>query len=145
MQVIRTEAIMNNVKLCFLILSCIAEDQYANSLMHDANLAFRVQLHRVPMHHRKLQDKAAPAQPLAATLLGIFLVYVSEIFSKYNKNQIRENRVSQMLQHYQLIKYSNTNCLNFGMPYNKLKNILNVYFSLCYLKNLLSFHCRSAC
>jgi len=73
MQVIRTEAIMNNVKLCFLILSCIAEDQYANSLMHDANLAFRVQLHRVPMHHRKLQDKAAPAQPLAATLLGIFL------------------------------------------------------------------------
>ena len=73
MQVIRTEAIMNNVKLCFLILSCIAEDQYANSLMHDANLAFRVQLHRVPMHHRKIQDKAAPAQPLAATLLGIII------------------------------------------------------------------------
>lgn len=70
MQVIRTEAILNNVKLCFLILSCIAEDQYANSLMHDANLAFRVQLHRVPMHHRKLQDKVAPTQPLAATLLG---------------------------------------------------------------------------
>lgn len=67
---------MNNVKLCFLILSCIAEDQYANSLMHDANLAFRVQLHRVPMHHRKLQDKAAPAQPLAATLLGIFPIYL---------------------------------------------------------------------
>lgn len=76
MQVIRTEAIMNNVKLCFLILSCIAEDQYANSLMHDANLAFRVHLHRMPMHHRKLQDKTAPAQPLAATLLGIFLQYI---------------------------------------------------------------------
>lgn len=76
MQVIRTEAIMNNVKLCFLILSCIAEDQYANSLMHDANLAFRVQLHRVPMHHRKIQDKAAPAQPLAATLLGIYNCHI---------------------------------------------------------------------
>ena len=74
MQVIRTEAILNNVKLCFLILSCIAEDQYANSLMHDANLAFRVQLHRVPMHHRKLQDKIAPTQPLAATLLGTSLL-----------------------------------------------------------------------
>jgi len=95
MQVIRTEAIMNNVKLCFLILSCIAEDQYANSLMHDANLAFRVQLHRVPMHHRKLQDKAAPAQPLAATLLGIFSIYVSDVMfqtifpSKYSRNMGR--------------------------------------------------------
>lgn len=93
MQVIRTEAIMNNVKLCFLILSCIAEDQYANSLMHDANLAFRVQLHRVPMHHRKLQDKAAPAQPLAATLLGI--VFISEVTYSleisYIRNQIRQN------------------------------------------------------
>jgi len=73
---------MNNVKLCFLILSCIAEDQYANSLMHDANLAFRVQLHRVPMHHRKLQDKVALAQPLAATLLGI--LYLSNVTFFYD-------------------------------------------------------------
>ncbi|XP_039313643.1 armadillo-like helical domain-containing protein 3 isoform X3 [Solenopsis invicta] len=82
MQVIRTEAIMNNVKLCFLILSCIAEDQYANSLMHDANLAFRVQLHRVPMHHRKLQEKAAPAQPLAATLLDLLVEFVTSHMMK---------------------------------------------------------------
>jgi len=82
MQVIRTEAIMNNVKLCFLILSCIAEDQYANSLMHDANLAFRVQLHRVPMHHRKLQDKVAPAQPLAATLLDLLVEFVTSHMMK---------------------------------------------------------------
>ncbi|XP_076631828.1 armadillo-like helical domain-containing protein 3 [Colletes latitarsis] len=82
MQVIRTEAIMNNVKLCFLILSCIAEDQYANSLMHDANLAFRVQLHRVPMHHRKIQDKAAPAQPLAATLLDLLVEFITSHMMK---------------------------------------------------------------
>ncbi|XP_011301326.1 UPF0668 protein C10orf76 homolog [Fopius arisanus] len=82
MQVIRTEAILNNVKLCFLILSCIAEDQYANSLMHDANLAFRVQLHRVPMHHRKIHDKAAPTQPLAATLLDLLVEFITSHMMK---------------------------------------------------------------
>jgi hypothetical protein len=69
-QVTRTETISYNVKLCFLILSCISEDQYANSLMHDANLAFRVQLHKMPMHHRKFNNMTASSQPLAATLLG---------------------------------------------------------------------------
>lgn len=82
MQVIRTEAILNNVKLCFLILSCIAEDQYANSLMHDANLAFRVQLHRVQMHHRKIHDKAAPTQPLAATLLDLLVEFITSHMMK---------------------------------------------------------------
>ncbi|XP_012288870.1 UPF0668 protein C10orf76 homolog [Orussus abietinus] len=82
MQALRTEAIMNNVKLCFLILSCIAEDQYANSLMHDANLAFRVQLHRVPMHHRKIHDKLAPTQPLAATLLDLLVEFVTSHMMK---------------------------------------------------------------
>lgn len=82
MQAIRTEAILNNVKLCFLILSCIAEDQYANSLMHDANLAFRVQLHRVPMHHRKIHDKAAPTQPLAATLLDLLVEFITSHMMK---------------------------------------------------------------
>lgn len=42
------------MKLCFLILTCIAEDQYANSMMHDSNLTYKVLLHRAPMRHRKL-------------------------------------------------------------------------------------------
>lgn len=33
-------------RLCFVILTCISEDQCANAIMHDNNIAFRVQLHR---------------------------------------------------------------------------------------------------
>ena len=75
MQDTKSEASVNTVKLCFLVLTCISEDQYANSLMHDANLLFKVQLHRVPMRHRKSpSDSTGMAQPLAATLLSTLML-----------------------------------------------------------------------
>ncbi|CAB0038225.1 unnamed protein product [Trichogramma brassicae] len=77
-----TETIMHNVKMCFLILSCISEDQYANSLMHDANLACRVPLHRVQMHHRKANNIATISQPLAATLLDLIVEFVASHMMK---------------------------------------------------------------
>ena len=36
------ESSFYTTKLCFINLTCIAEDQYANSIMHDINMQYKV-------------------------------------------------------------------------------------------------------
>ncbi|CAK9299038.1 unnamed protein product [Gordionus sp. m RMFG-2023] len=60
-------------KLCCLILTCLSEDHYSNSLMHDLNLNFTVNLHRKPLlHRRKLnQNGTLSPRPLICFLLDL--------------------------------------------------------------------------
>ncbi|XP_014256484.1 UPF0668 protein C10orf76 homolog [Cimex lectularius] len=75
MQDTKCEASFNTVKLCFLVLTCVAEDHYANSVMHDVNLVFKIQLHRLPMRHRTVIPEK-PSQTLANTLLDLLVEFV---------------------------------------------------------------------
>ena len=85
MQDTKTEESLKNVKLCFIILMCISEDQYCNLLLHDANLVFTVPIHRLPMRHRKnFVEKSPHARSLACAVLGmaIHLLLTTEVIIK---------------------------------------------------------------
>ncbi|XP_043208627.1 armadillo-like helical domain-containing protein 3 [Amphibalanus amphitrite] len=76
MQDTKSDAATNNVRQCFIVLTCVSEDQYCNSLMHDPNLVFVVRLHRLPMRHRKATDRPAHPQPLATALLDLTVEFI---------------------------------------------------------------------
>ncbi|KAF3844016.1 hypothetical protein F7725_016064 [Dissostichus mawsoni] len=68
MQDTKDEHRLNSARLCLIILTCIAEDQYADAFLHDDNMNFRVNLHRMPMRHRKKAvDKNIPSRPLVCS------------------------------------------------------------------------------
>lgn len=80
MQNTKSETNANNSMLCFIILSSITDDQFANSLMHDVNLQFKVELYRLSTRRYMFIPDKSP-KPLAAALLGkfyIILMYYNE-------------------------------------------------------------------
>lgn len=76
-QDIKDMARYSSTKLCLVIFTCIAEDQFANSLMHDSNMTFRVTLHRIPMRHRRPTSvKKPPSRPLVCSLIDLMVEFI---------------------------------------------------------------------
>nr|XP_002131899.1 armadillo-like helical domain-containing protein 3 [Ciona intestinalis] len=72
MQDTKVKQNISSSKLCFIILSCITEDQLANSFLHDANMIFHIPIHRMPMRHRKARPADCErSRPLACWLFDL--------------------------------------------------------------------------
>lgn len=84
MQDTKTETNLNNTMLCFVILSNITDDQFANSLMHDVNLQFKVDLYRLPSRRYMFVPVKSP-KPLAAALIGNTILFYHNIYIFKNR------------------------------------------------------------
>lgn len=116
-----TERVNCNVKLCFLILNCISEDQYANSLMHDANLVFKVPLYKISINHRKYGTSMSFSQPLAATLIDIMIDFISSHMVKKFPLELYSQCLGILLR---ILYYQKRSCIRLNYEWIKLWTVL---------------------
>lgn len=66
------------LRLAFAILTLIVEDQFSNSIMHDAASKFKVQIHRSKQRHRNLADANAKCinRPAAYSILDLMVEFL---------------------------------------------------------------------
>jgi len=91
MQDSKSEVAHSNVNLCFIILTCITEDQYATALMHDPNLVYKVKLHRAPMRHRKSgTEPEVHGRPLVCGLIDLMVEFIRSHLMKRLPYQLHQ-------------------------------------------------------
>lgn len=65
------------LRLCFVILTSIVEDQFSNSTMHDSTSRFKVQIHRSKMPHRLMADANVKCnRPIAYSILDLMVEFL---------------------------------------------------------------------
>ena len=120
MQDTKSESSYNTVKLNFLLLLCVTEDQYANALMHDPNLVFRVSLHRAPMRHRNSSNIDVTrnvSKPLACSVLDVMIEFVRSHMMKKFPYDLYLHSLSVI---HRLLSYQKQSRIRFRYPWKEL-------------------------
>ncbi|XP_075591311.1 armadillo-like helical domain-containing protein 3 [Dermatophagoides farinae] len=77
------------VRLCFIILTCITEDTSANSIIHDNNMSFIVNLRRMPMRHRKasMEKNRNVLRPICHTILDLMIEFIHTHLNRHANHE----------------------------------------------------------
>ncbi|XP_075676447.1 armadillo-like helical domain-containing protein 3 isoform X1 [Dermatophagoides pteronyssinus] len=86
---IKDGANTKTARLCFIILTCITEDASANSIIHDNNMSFIVNLRRMPMRHRKvsMERNKNVLRPICHTIMDLMIEFILTHLNRQTKQE----------------------------------------------------------